>query len=265
VRKDFETRTYHEPFCKERAPGFGVLIATSEQGCVEMQEPFSVPDFLESSLVVPPSGTFEWHMNPSTRPFVGKNKEIQSDPIQSFHQVVEGDGTGAPSAPVDAHERTIPFEITDPDTSRLTLDLEFDLLAEDYDLELCKYDAAGSCEPFGAGDSDTGSSGNPPGFFEHIEAVRGDGGDPLTGRYEARVVNFASATDSWTLTIDAVKPGSVTTVPGSREAWTLTCESPDGTVLAQRELFIDRGQTAAIEFGGACAKRGKKPPPKSKK
>jgi hypothetical protein len=266
VRKEFETSSYHTTFCKEQLPGFGVLVATDGQGCVEEQEPFTVPDFLESTLVVPPSGKFEWHMNPSTRPFVGKDKQVQGDPVEVFNQVVEGDGTGAPSHPVDPHTSTIPFEITDAEAARLTVDLTFDEVpVEDYDLELCKYDAAGVCQPFGKGPGNNpGESGNLPSEFEHIEATR-DGHGDLSGRYEATVTNYASATDSWTLTARATKPGSVTTIPGHKEAWTLTCESPSGTVLEQRQLFIDRGQALGIEFAGACAKRGSgKKPPKSK-
>jgi hypothetical protein len=38
-------------------------------------------------------------------------------------------------------------------------------------------------------------------------------------------------------------------VPGQREAYTLTCEGPAGTVLERLSLVIDRGQTAALNLG----------------
>ena len=252
VRKDFETSTFSEPFCKERAPGFGVLVATSEEGCVEMQDPFTVPDFLQSTLVVPPSGKFEWHMNPSTRPFVGKDKEVQGDPQTVFENVTNGSGEPEPAAaPVE-----VPFTITDGDATRMTVDLNFPNPAEDYDLELCKMNGS-ECVPFGAGNTDEGSSGGFVGAQEHIEATKEAHGD-LTGDYVATVFNFAAATNDWTLTTQATKPGSITIEPGHREAWTLTCETPTGDVLAQRQLFIDRGKQAKVDFAGACAKKQKK-------
>ena len=254
VRKDFETSTFSEPFCKDRAPGFGVLVATSTQGCLETQEPFTVPDFLQSTLVVPASGKFTWHMNPSTRPFVGKDKEVQGDPQPVFENVTEGSGEPEPAAEtVD-----VPFTITDADATRLNVDLGFPNPAEDYDLELCKMQGT-TCEPFGTGaGGNTGSSGGFLGAQEHIEATKEAHGD-LTGDYVASVINFAAATNDWTLTSRATKPGSVTIEPGHREAWTLTCETPDGNVLEQRELFVDRGEIAKVGFTGACsAKKPKK-------
>ena len=249
VRKEFETSSYDQPFCKERAPGFGVLVATSEEGCAEMQDPFTVPDFLQSTLVVPPSGKFAWHMNPSTRPFVGKDKEVQGDPQTVFENVTEGSGETEPAAdPVE-----VPFTITDANATRMTVDLNFPNPAEDYDLELCKMQN-GACEPFGSGNTDEGSSGGFVGAQEHIEATKEAHGD-LTGDYVATVFNFAAATNDWTLTSRATKPGSITIEPGHREAWTLTCETPDGDVLQQRELFIDRGDQKKVDFGGACSNK----------
>jgi hypothetical protein len=263
VRKDFETSTYGEPFCKERAPGFGFLVATAEEGCVEVQQPFSVDDFLQSTLVVPASGKFEWHMNPSTRPFVGKDKVVNGEPEVLFENVASGSGEPTPGV-VGTHTTEVPFTVTNADATKLTVDLEFPIPAEDYDLELCKKTDATTCTPFGKGSGTTpGSSGQNPGVAEHIEATKEAHGD-LTGEYIATIVFFAAASDDWTLTTQATKPGSTTTVPGTREAWTMTCETPGGQVLGERELFVARGEQAEVEFGGACEKRGsgKKPPKK---
>ena len=259
VEKEFDTLSWHETFCEERAPGFGFLVATSTEGCIREREPFSVDDSLTSTLVVPPSGKFEWHMNPSTRPFVGKDKQVEGDPVEVFNKVVQGDGSADPGIPeVAPYTRTIPFEITDADASRLRLDLTFENAAEDYDLKLCKKQADGTCKPFGTGATGTtGSSGQISGTPESIEAT----GSDLAGQYEATVTNYASVTDEWTLAISATKPGSVTTIPGEREAWTLTCETPAGQKV-ERELFIDRGQRLEVEFGGACERKGSGKKPK---
>ncbi len=190
-------------------------------------------------------------MNPSTRPFVGKDKEVPGDPVTTFENVTEGSGEPEPAAATVE----VPFTITDPATTDLTVDLAFPN-PEDYDLELCKMQN-GSCEPFGAGNTAEGSSGGFVGAQEHIEATKEAHGD-LTGDYVARVISFASATNDWTLTTLASKPGSVTIEPGHREAWTMTCETPEGDVLAERQLFIDRGQQSKVDFAGACAAKGGK-------
>ena len=38
-------------------------------------------------------------------------------------------------------------------------------------------------------------------------------------------------------------------IPGQKEAYQLTCEQPDGTVLERMPLVIDRGQTATVNLG----------------
>jgi hypothetical protein len=35
---------------------------------------------------------------------------------------------------------------------------------------------------------------------------------------------------------------------GKREAYTLTCERKDGTVLQEQRLFIDRGERVRVDF-----------------
>ena len=62
VRKDFQTMT--SPVCQ---------IALDDPACDQCQaqgDPIAVDDFLDTTMVVPASGTFEWHVTPSTRPFV---------------------------------------------------------------------------------------------------------------------------------------------------------------------------------------------------
>lgn len=45
-------------------------------------------------------------------------------------------------------------------------------------------------------------------------------------------------------------------IPGQKEAYVLTCERPDGTVLERLSLVIDRGQTVTLDLGcGGAATR----------
>ncbi|HEV2999559.1 MAG TPA: M14 family zinc carboxypeptidase [Solirubrobacteraceae bacterium] len=59
VRKDFLTATVR------RCPDAGACNDSTR--LPELQ----VPDFIDTTLTVPASGRFEWHVNPSTRPWVG--------------------------------------------------------------------------------------------------------------------------------------------------------------------------------------------------
>ena len=75
--------------------------------------------------------------------------------------------------------------------------------------------------------------------------------DPAQGTYVLRVINFASATPSWTLTAALFNADS-STVPGLVENWTLTCEL-DGQVLQTVPVVIDRGQQLQVDL--ACGRR----------
>jgi hypothetical protein len=70
--------------------------------------------------------------------------------------------------------------------------------------------------------------------------------DPAQGAYVLRVINFASATPSWTLTA-SLFDADTTTVPGLVENWTLTCER-DGHAMKRVPVVIDRGQQLAVDL-----------------
>jgi hypothetical protein len=113
---------------------------------------------------------------------------------------------------------------------------------DDYDLEVYRREADGSL-------TSVGGSGNPPGQKETatIEAPA-----LVPGTYVLRVVNFASVSQDWTMTATLRNADGVRTVPGSGpESWTLTCERTDGTVVAQQQIFVARGER--VELGQACA------------
>ena len=76
--------------------------------------------------------------------------------------------------------------------------------------------------------------------------------DPAQGTYVLRVINFASATPSWTLTA-ALFDAETSTVPGLVENWTLTCER-DGRVVQRVPVVIDRGQQLRVDLT-ACGRR----------
>ena len=88
---------------------------------------------------------------------------------------------------------------------------------------------------------EVGSSGNLPGEKEQVELP-----DAAAGTYVLRVVNYASASPTYTLTesfFDAVTKRT----KGKRESYTLTCEK-NGKVLQTSKVFIARGQVKRLDL-----------------
>uniref|UniRef100_UPI002B277AF2 hypothetical protein n=1 Tax=Nocardioides sp. TaxID=35761 RepID=UPI002B277AF2 len=92
---------------------------------------------------------------------------------------------------------------------------------------------------------EVGSSGNAPGEKEKVTLV-----DAGQGTYVMRVVNYASAAPTFTLTTEAFDSVTKTT-KGAKERYTLTCER-NGKVKATKKVFIDRGQVKKFNFRKAC-------------
>jgi murein tripeptide amidase MpaA len=65
VRKDFTTAT------AKRCPDTGACNDATRLPELE------VPDFIDTTLTVPASGRFQWHVNPSTRPWVGARGGVE--------------------------------------------------------------------------------------------------------------------------------------------------------------------------------------------
>ena len=112
----------------------------------------------------------------------------------------------------------------------LSLALTGDVPADDYDLELYRRVDGGLVE--------VASSGTPA----NPESIRLD--DPPVGEYVLRVVNFLAA-GPWTVEAKWLPAGPDQITPGRVEAWTLTCERPDGVTVA-RKVVIGRGESQAL-------------------
>ena len=92
---------------------------------------------------------------------------------------------------------------------------------------------------------EVGSSGNQPGSKEQVELV-----DAVKGTYVIRVLNFASVSPSYTLTMGQYK-GVTKRTKGEKESYTLTCEV-DGKAKSSQKVFIDRGQVRSLDLRRAC-------------
>jgi hypothetical protein len=258
LRKDFKTPSWHEGFCKLEVPLLLFNIpATDGPRCLERTDPFEVDDFLETTLTVPASGEFEWHVTPSTRPFLLKDRVEVGEPYESRVQTFSGDGQTNPAVSdlgVGQTKSVHEFAVTAEDaTQRLQVDLDWEVQPEDFDLNVCRVVSATQCDPIGQGSGSTpGQSGNVPGIFERVTIDA-----PPVGTYRATITHYATARNDYTLTARHFR-ADTTVVPGRREAWILTCETPEGDVLQRAEVIVDRGQVAEVDLK-AC---GKKPKPK---
>ena len=221
--------------------------------CEGDQDAQKIPDFVESTTIVPANGHYEWNVGPSTRPFVFGTrfpstdvKDGRTDNISGMAPPDQSGGAGGENDHVDH-----PFTITPEDNARrVTIDLEWTGGVQDMDMEVYKK----------TGDPDepqqVGTSGNPPGQPEQVVL---EGPDP--GDYFVRVVNYLAAPGTpYTLKIARQTAGpDVITITGKTEAWHMTCETPDGKVQETRDVTVWRGDISRQDFacGKGSAKGGK--------
>jgi Zinc carboxypeptidase len=191
----------------------------------------TIRDSLNTTMTVGPDGKYTWHINPSTRPVVMDRQveTVSGEPVQQQSWT----GTTPPAQSTD-QEFTLARAA---DLLEITLDWP---TPDDLDLEVYRKNADGSL-------TQVGGSGNFVGEKERVLLQ-----DPGAGRYVLRVLNFASATPSWTLT-GASFTTSARTVPGLVESWTLTCER-NGQVVQRVPVVVDRGQQLRMDLT-ACGRR----------
>ena len=91
LRKDFATTT--SPICQADQP-------SNDVDCAPTTPPVLLPDFIDTTLVVPADGRYRWHVTPSTRPFerkAGRNESWtlsceDGGVVRERHDVVVGEG-----------------------------------------------------------------------------------------------------------------------------------------------------------------------------
>ena len=189
----------------------------------------SFPDFIDTAIRVPRSGRFSWLVNPSTRPVVApKTYEVPNQ--TPFKRQVDEEPVAPPLGSTD-----IEFVLPKP-ADLMNVDLDW-ATPDDLDLEVYRQ----------VGDKlvQVGSSGNAPGEKEKVTLV-----DAGQGTYVLRVINYASAAPTFTLTTEAFESTTKTT-KGGVERYTLTCER-NGKVQAKKQVLIGRGQTKSFNFRRSC-------------
>ncbi len=209
--------------------------------------PLSFPDTLEYTMTTA-APTFEWNVNPSTRPVVAgrDGRDAVADPQADFTFAnppgQPAENTGDPLA--GAHEE-YSFDVQGPpavDNGRMTVHIDWGDPETDWDLYV--YDASGNVVSQSAAFGDT---------TEDAVLI-----DPPAGRYTAVIVNYdqidGEAYDDWgNGRVDFESPRPRTENP-VKEAWTFTCRRPGGAEGAPQSVIVDRGQR--VDLGDACATAG---------
>jgi hypothetical protein len=238
------TSAYCEEEAKAPALNYEHPIIGLLPHCINPRDPRAIPDQLDTSVVVPISGQLRWHVNPSTRPFVGAERRIPgaiaSEPYRtdSYRNEEETRSSQLPQQEGDDRPTFADraFTVTEAENAqRLVISFQAHGPADDFDLELFRRNADG-------GLTSLGTSGQPGGLAEEI-VLEGD--DMKPGDYVLRVKNYLALEQTWVAAIQRFTGTPETVIPGTREAWTLTC-SMGSKVLTRREVFVKRGETVSL-------------------
>lgn len=227
LHKKFETTT--SPYCEK---GVETIVDTGlPRLCLTGERPpLTLQDEQDTTTTVPASGKFKWQIGPSTRPFVGGGAVLETltdvqPPVATFR--------GAPGAPTGVVDHEFALPAGEIEKLRITLTAT---LPEDYDIEVYRKEPDGTL-------TSVGTSGNIPGAAEEVVLDR-----PKPAAYVVRVNYYAAVTGSYEVQVTRVTVKREVTT-GRKEAYTLTCERPDGAVLQRHSLVIDRGQRLTLRLG----------------
>jgi hypothetical protein len=196
--------------------------------------PQSFPDVLDTTMTVDSSRRFEWHVNPSTRPFAKKSRTLGIPADQPAESQKIEQATIVP--PVS----TYPIEVT-ADGPKGAIGAFIDGAdGDDWDMYLYQ--------------------GETPDPTKEVAQSASSGADerimyltPAPGKYLLEVRYF-TATGGWTGAVEKYGERDSITIPAQAETWTLTCELR-GRVRATYGVSVERGQQADIR--DACRGGGR--------
>ena len=194
----------------------------------------SISDTIETTMRVGDSGGFRWHVNPSTRPMVmDRQYEVLADePIRSKTY------NGAFIAPTQHTDHTFTVKRSGVDLLDVTLDWP---TPDDLDLKVFYREQDGSLTEVASSEQ----------FVNEKERALVEA--PKPGGYVFRVINYTSASPSYTLT-GSLYDTEPKTVPRQLiENYTLTCEK-NGKILQQTPVVVDRGQVVKADLSRCRAR-----------
>ena len=259
-----------------------VLTGTAPPGAIlRLKKSFKTPtsqegdlsafdDTLDTTMRVPSTGRYEWHINPSTRPLVAKDRGRVPTGPPSAPQTFSGDPSGPPSDGAipsgnanttnplmyNEHPFTVP---SGGDNAFATIRAEWATPGSDWDMKIYEdRDGSGSIT---SGDVEIGASEQGPTDFEQTTLA-----EPVLApgkKFVVRMTNFA-ATEPYEGTITYENP---TFQAAQKESWAMTCEDNRGTPFKSAQVTIDRGQRQSVDFAGcglAAGTRDKREKPRVK-
>ncbi|MEA2401783.1 MAG: hypothetical protein QOK00_2186 [Thermoleophilaceae bacterium] len=237
-----------------------VLAGRAPAGAVlRLKKTFQTPtydgstftDTLDSTLVVPSNGVFEWHTNPSTRPLIAKGSGraphgTPSAPIEFASTKTTTPCANYDTPPPDCYEDhlvTIPSG-TGIDNAKATFRVEFQPVS-DYDMKVFKADSAGNAVGDAVASSGHGATDGELGYEEASIL------DPA-GSYVVRVSNYAGVGGyTGKVSFEGPPPNQAP----QQETYTLFCEAPEGTIRSARQVFVARGERRTLDLRNDCKVR----------
>jgi hypothetical protein len=231
IAKAFETET-------------SPVLQPAADGSLQPTAPLRFPERLDSSMVTGGDGAFSWAVNPSTRPYVaGRYGREPLGPVPPGVPLVNPAGVPEENQEgniLDGAYEEATFTVPAPpegDAGQVLVDVSWTNPATDWDVYV--YDATGAQVASAA----TGGTNS-----ERATMLL-----PDPGTYTVRFVNYdqvdGAPVDDWTGSVSFAAPTPA--VPGTTEAWTLTCTRPDGQPTTPQQVEVARGATADV--GDACA------------
>ena len=213
----------------------GATLSLERAGVFPLWDKTQVTDVVATSMVVGEDGQFDWHVNPSTRPFV---ESRQAPLLSPAIEELSTEGTAPPTRSTDttfevAEERDLLLA-----TVRTAVPIDYQAVnTAQVHLRLLK-DGVVLAQATAFGPINTIAWGGEEGV-----------GVVEPGTYTLRVTNNVFNPVS-TYNLDA----STHDVLADRtlrtdELWTLTCTLADGS-KSQAEVLVDRGQQ--VDVGDAC-------------
>lgn len=205
---------------------------TKPGGVVDPPIPYS--NELSTSLKST-GGKFTWAVNPSTRPQVaGRYGRDPVAPPQATQTLVNPAGV-----PAEGASETATFTVQgQPAVDNGSAEIRVQWPDASVDWDVYVYDSLGRQVASAA------SLADPEVAFLI---------DPEPGTYTVVVENYEGGTPATDWTGEVVyKSPTPASYTGVKEAWTLSCSTKDGTLVTQRSVVVDRGQS--VDVGNACKK-----------
>ena len=217
IRKQFATET---------AP----VIVDEDTG--ETTAPQSFTDTLTDEITVGDTGRFEWHVNPSTRPIVMRDRKLSDVAAEP----AESQDISSPLPVPPRRPRDIEFEVAEGKNRLVQATVD---VAENDDYDIYLYE--GSVSPENLASSSAG-------FLGADELIQYPNARP--GKYVLRIVNYAAVSGyGGSIDLFGAAPGTDRTIPAQVEAWELSCYDRSGRLLGEEKVEVSRGERRTV---GAC-------------